>query len=430
MARFLFCPIASTGHVNPGLALAAELIRRGHNVRWYTSARFEQKVRSVGAGYVPFTKGVALEEGQIDEQLPGRTKLKGLAQMKFDMKAFIDMIPGQYLDLVEELTANPADVLVGDTASHACALAAERFHLPWAAYGISILVQSSRDTAPFGLGLPPAASAFGRLRNKALAMLVSQVLFAEPFAYYGQTVQRLGFDKPRYPMLEFSRGANLFLQGCGPSFEYPRSDMPENVRFIGALTPPAARNWVEPEWWRRLDSGVPVVLVTQGTIATNYDQLILPAIRALASEKVLVVVTTGSRPPHELGLSQLPDNVIVEQFVAYDRLMPKLSMLVTNGGYGTVQIALSHGIPMAVFAGSEEKPEVAQRVQWSGVGLGFRTKSPSEQQILVAVRHVLATPAFKQRALEMKQELSGYNAPQLGCDLLETLASQAMAARA
>ncbi len=66
MARFLLAPVAATGHVNPGLPIAAEPLRRGHEVRWYTSPRFERKVKGVGAHYVPYVKGIELQEGRID----------------------------------------------------------------------------------------------------------------------------------------------------------------------------------------------------------------------------------------------------------------------------------------------------------------------------------------------------------------------------
>src|SRR5579871_810639 len=422
MARFLFAPVAATGHVNPGLPIAAELVRRGHEVRWYTTPRFEEKVCSVGAQYVPYTRAFALEEGRIDEQFPERVKLKGIAQMKYDMKhAFIDQMPGLYEDLSEDLTRYPSDVLVGDTATSVCALVARRFQIPLAIYGFSVLLQSSRDTAPFGLGLLPNATPLGRLRNAALYGLVNRVIFKDPFDYYDAMVERIGNDKPEYPMLDFANGADLFLQGCSPSFEYPRSDMPENVRFIGAFLPSANPDWTPPDWWGRLDGSRPVVVVTQGTIATEYQELILPAIRALANTEWQVVVTTGSRPPSVLGLTSLPDNVIVEQFVPYAHLMPRASLLLTNGGYGSVQIALAHGVPLVVFGGSEEKPEVASRVSWSGIGLGFKTKRPSEAQIRTAVGKVLSTPSYRSRAQQLRQELLSYDAAKLSGDLLESL---------
>jgi hypothetical protein len=42
--------------------------------------------------------------------------------------------------------------------------------------------------------------------------------------------------------------------------------------------------------------------------------------------------------------------------------------MVTNGGYGGVQQALANGVPLVVAGDSEDKPEVAARVRWSGTG--------------------------------------------------------------
>src|SRR5262249_54874871 len=155
-------------------------------------------------------------------------------------------------------------------------LIARKYSLAWATYGISVLLQSSRDTAPFGLGLLPDVTPVGRLRNAGLYWLVNKVIFKDPFDYYDAMVERLANTRPQFPMLDFANGSDLFLQACSPSFESPRSDMPKNVHFIGAFIPPVAPDWTPPDWWERLNSDRPVVIVTQGTIATEYEELILP----------------------------------------------------------------------------------------------------------------------------------------------------------
>jgi UDP:flavonoid glycosyltransferase YjiC (YdhE family) len=101
--------------------------------------------------------------------------------------------------------------------------------------------------------------------------------------------------------------------------------------------------------------------------------------------------------------------------------MPRTSLLLTNGGYGSIQIALAHGVPIVVFGASEEKPEVANRVSWSGVGLGVKSKRPSEEQIRAAVKKVLSDPSYKGRAQHLRDELQRYNAAKLSGDYLETL---------
>lgn len=49
MARLLFGITPIDGHVAPMVTIAAELVRRGHEVRAVTGGRFLQQVRAVGA---------------------------------------------------------------------------------------------------------------------------------------------------------------------------------------------------------------------------------------------------------------------------------------------------------------------------------------------------------------------------------------------
>ena len=80
-------------------------------------------------------------------------------------------------------------------------------------------------------------------------------------------------------------------------------------------------------------------------------------------------------------------------------LMPHVSAMVTNGGYGGLHFALAHGVPLVVAGTREEKPELVARVNWSGAGIGMRTQSPSPARLRRAVRRVLDEPRFACRAL-------------------------------
>src|SRR6185295_18473193 len=103
----------------------------------------------------------------------------------------------------------------------------------------------------------------------------------------------------------------------------------------------------------------PIVHVTQGTIANAAPELIAPALEALADDDVLVVVATGGRAPDSLGLRHVPRNARIAAFVSYPELLPRTAVMITNGGYGGVQMALWQGVPLVVAGASEDKPEVA-----------------------------------------------------------------------
>jgi UDP:flavonoid glycosyltransferase YjiC (YdhE family) len=52
VSRFLFLPVPAHGHVNPSLAVAAELGRRGHQVTYVVAEEFREAVARTGADVV------------------------------------------------------------------------------------------------------------------------------------------------------------------------------------------------------------------------------------------------------------------------------------------------------------------------------------------------------------------------------------------
>ena len=120
---------------------------------------------------------------------------------------------------------------------------------------------------------------------------------------------------------------------------------------------------------------------------------------ALAGEDVTVVVSTGGRPLS--ALPPLPANARAAAYLPYAVLLPRTSVLVTNGGYGGVQQAVGHGIPVVVAGQTEDKVEVSARVGWSGAGINLKTNRPTPEAVRLAVRSVLADPTFRARAQEL-----------------------------
>jgi UDP:flavonoid glycosyltransferase YjiC (YdhE family) len=200
---------------------------------------------------------------------------------------------------------------------------------------------------------------------------------------------------------------DAYLQETVAGFEYPRSDLAPSVRFVGPILAPPSEDFVEPPWWDELGTGRPVVHVTQGTLDNaDLDRLLTLSIRALAHDDVLVVATTGGPDPEPLRRRGLPANVRLERFVPHDLLLPHVDVMVTNGGYGGVQQALANGVPLVVAGDSEDKPEVAARVQWSRTGINLHTGRPSQAQVARAVRRVLAHDSYRHRARELQAEIA------------------------
>ncbi|MCU0493475.1 MAG: hypothetical protein MUD01_17960 [Chloroflexaceae bacterium] len=418
MARFILATVPLTGHVVPGLPIARALVRQGHSVWWYGGARFRPQIEATGAHFLPMQAAYDYDDSDIEAAFPALRGLTGLARVKMQTRLFfVEAMRGQAADLRQAVAELHPDVLLGDASFRGGELVSEQTGVPWASFNISCLLADSRDST---IGSLPNASLLGQLRNLAFNRGLIPLLFGDVNACYNQVRRDAGLP-PRPGTFFYHLSPFLHMQPTVPAFEYPRRDLPRQVHFIGPLLPEAHTDFAPPLWWPELQGCRPVVLVTQGTLATDPSQLLAATLRALAADDVLVVATTGGRPVEGLGL--LPANARVVPFIPYRHLLPRVRVMVTNGGYGGVQQALAHGVPLVVAGGSEEKPEIANRVGWAGAGINLRTGTPSPARIRQAVHAVLARPGYRQQAQRLATEFAAYDAPTAAVGLLERLAA-------
>lgn len=419
MARFLFAATPAAGHVNPGLPIAAALAAAGHDVRLTTGPEFETAATRAGARFVPLPAEAHVDSAQLDERFPGRSRRTGPRQLRHDLvHLFTEPAAAQAEHLLALHAAEPADALVGDTAFVGATLAAERAGLPLGVYGISVFPYASRDVAPFGSVLPPRADLPGRIRNRVLGAALRRLIAGPTVAELDRQRRRVGLPPARRAVLDWSDRIGLYLQLSPPEFDYPRSDLPAVVHAIGMPEPPAPAGWTPPAWWKELDDR-PLVVVTQGTVATDPGKLLRPALAGLAGEPVRVVAITAT--PDQLG--PIPPNAVTADFVPYGPLFRRAAAVVTNGGFGGVQLAIAHGVPLVAAGRTEDKGEVCARVAWSGVGVDLRADRPSPEQVRDGVRAVLGTPAYGDRARALAGTAPSARAAARAADLLTTLAT-------
>jgi len=397
------------GHVQPLLPVVRALVDAGHSVRFLTGQRYRGAVESAGATFLPLPEGADFDDRKIDETFPGRVGLTGPAAIRYDMiEIFLKPVPLQLASVDEALAAEHTDVILSESMFAAMVVLLARPKAdrpPVVNLGMVPLGMKSVDTAPFGLGIPPLPGAFGRMRNAMLSVVSEKIVFAPVQKVAEELVQRLAGTKAPGFFLNWPASADAVIQFTVPEFEYPRSDLPESVHFVGPVSRSAPNAGPLPEWWKELDGSKPVVHVTQGTVANqDWEELVLPTIRGLANDNVLVVVSTGGRDVATLG--ELPANVRAAEYLPYDELLPRTDVMVTNGGYGGVHFALTHGVPLVVAGMTEDKAEVTARVAWSGAGVNLRTNRPTAEKVSEGVRRVLADPSYRDRSTHLGVAIS------------------------
>lgn len=434
MARFLVAATSIPGHVFPLLAVSQHLVSRGHEVVVHTGSLFKDRAEATGARFVAFRPEIDFDYRRLDDHFPERRKIKpGPAQLCFGLKHFVaDAIPYQIAGIRDIGSEFPMDAIIVDamfSGTFPLLLGPPEERVPIVALGIAPLALSSADTAFFGTALPPAGTPQERARNVAMNSHLQQAIFGSTQQYFNDILVK-GGSRP-LPAFLFDAMITLpdmYFQLAARAFEYPRAEMPDNVRFVGPLLPPPSADSSLPPWWDEVDKGGSIVLVTQGTVANeDLGRLVGPTLTALANEDLIVIAGTGG-PPVEAIPVALPPNARAGTFLPFDRLLSKVSVMVTNGGYGAVTQALSLGVPLVVAGDSEDKPEVAARVAWAGAGINLGTGRPTGSQIREAVRAVLTNPRYRQRAQALCAAFARHNARNEIAELVEGLAADGIAA--
>ncbi|MGP4058839.1 glycosyltransferase [Mycobacterium sp. 4D054] len=411
MSQILIASCPPVGHISPLLNVARGLAARGDRVSVLTSSRHADKIRAVGADPVPLPYAADYDDSSFDADLPGRAQTSGLARLNFDIEhIFVRPMPVQFGALKELSASHHYDAVIADALFLGVLpllLGDRGARPPILSYSTTPLFLTSRDTAPAGPGIAPMRGVVGRLRNCALTLATQRAGLRPAHRAAERMLAAMGVPKLPVFVLDSAVLADRVIVPTIPEFEYRRSDLPPHVRFVGAVSPPPADDFVAPPWWHELDSSRPVVHVTQGTV-DNADlrRLVEPTIEALAAENVTLVVTTGGRPLSEIRTS-LPANTFAAEYLPHEVLLPRVDVMVTNGGYGAVQRALAAGVPMVVAGRTEDKPEVAARVRHFGVGVDLRTATPTSHTVRRAVRQVLHDAAYRAQARRLQCAYAG-----------------------
>jgi UDP:flavonoid glycosyltransferase YjiC (YdhE family) len=139
---------------------------------------------------------------------------------------------------------------------------------------------------------------------------------------------------------------------------------------------------------------------------------------------VEVIGTTGGRAdPGELGLSPLPANAHITRWVRHADILPRCAALVTTGGPATIMAGLTAGVPLVVVPTTWDKPDNAQRVVESGVGVRLRPRRCNPDRLREAVERVLGDPSYLAEARRAQARLAAAPGPAGAAELLGRLAS-------
>lgn len=410
--KILFANVPADGHFNPLTSLAVYLKSIGYDVRWYSSSQYADKIAKLKIRYYPFKKALEVTGDNVDTLFPGRSKCRSqVSKLRFDLINFFILRSSEYYEDIEEIRQSfPFDLMICDVAFSAIPLVKEKFNVPVISIGVFPLAESSKDLAPNGLGITPDNSWLGGMRQSVLRFIADKFLFAEPTRVMTELFKQYSVEIEKSNVFDvLYRKSTLMLQSGTAGFEYNRSDLNKNVRFIGPLLPYSASNGNVPWFNEKLRQYKKVILVTQGTVEKDHEKILVPTLEAFKNSDCLVVATTGGSKTAALKAKYPFDNIIIEDFIPFADVMPYADVYVTNGGYGGVMLAIENQLPMVLAGVHEGKNEINARLGYFKLGINLGTESPKTAQLRSAVEKVLSQDTYLQNVKKLSMEFSKFN---------------------
>jgi len=417
--RFLFVEWEGGGNLPPSLALARQLVTRGHAVRVLGEPCNQDEIQAAGCTFRSYThaphRATKAPEADFLRDWEARSTREALARLQ-DRLMYGPALD-YATDTLAELEREPADAVVINYALYGAMAAAEKARVPHALLVPGLYEVPCPGAPPFGLALLPNQSWVGRLRDR-LVTRVGTRLFAHGLPALNAARTQLGLDRLRHPWQQFDR-ADRVLVLTSPAFDWPASSRPPNVCYVGPQLddPTWAQPWSSP--WPA-DHPDPLLVVSFSTTFQNQVALLQRVIDAMAGLPVRVLVTLG--PTLAPERFHAPPNVLLTPSAPHAQVFPQASAVVTHAGHGTVIRALAAGVPLICLPMGRDQPENTVRVVARGAGIRL-SSTATVPQVRQAVQRVLADVRFREAAQRFARRIAEEAQQSRAVDLLEELAA-------
>ncbi|HYZ86754.1 MAG TPA: glycosyltransferase, partial [Bryobacteraceae bacterium] len=412
----------SLGDVNPYIALASELQRRGHDVTIASSEFYRERIGSEGIHFAPVRPDLSglIADAEIRKRIMDlRSGTEYLVT-----KLLVPNIHESYEDLLA--AAEPADLLISHSVTYALPIVAEKLRKPWLSVALAPLAFFSSYEPPV-TPLAPWINRLGILGRWPYGLLLKAInsetrQWAEPIV---QLRNRVGLAGPaENPILRgmFSPHGTLAL--FSPLLASPQPDWPNNTVITGFTW--VDRRQAEDHRLDQLDDflqdGPPPVVFTLGSAAVmdpgSYFQEAMKATKLLGTRSILLV-----GPMSQPGMDNVDrKSTLVLDYAPFSRVMPRASIIVHQGGIGTLGQAMRSANPMLVVPFSHDQPDNAYRAARLGIAR-VQNRQNFEARAVARQLRALDSPKYRERARTVGRQVEQEDGARVAADYIDHFGS-------
>ncbi|HZB89120.1 MAG TPA: glycosyltransferase [Terracidiphilus sp.] len=418
--RIVLSNIGTFGDINPLVAVALELKRRGHTAVMALPDVYRAKIEPLGLAFHAVRPDIDPSNSILVEMVYDvkHGTEHGLRDFLFPT------LRESYDDLLAAATTPVrADLLLLGELNYAGPIVAEMTGIPWASYVLAPLSFFSAFDPPVLPPYPKLARAdklagMGRVMRR-LARFATRKWPQPVYALRHE----LGLERGANPLFDAKHSPHLVLALFSHVLGEAQKDWPPNTLIAGFCfyDSDAGNAALAPHLEKFVASGEPPVVFTLGSAAVlaagDFYEVSATVAQRLGVRAVLLI---GSDPRNRPA-PPIPESICVAEYAPYSALFPRARLVVHQGGVGTTAQCLRAGRPMLIMPYSHDQPDNARRMRRLGVSRTMQKASYTPARVAEKLAAMLETPKFEARAADVARQLAGEDGVKTACDALEAL---------
>lgn len=362
--------VPTSGHVDPSLPLAAELVSRGHEVIYYLTQAYQARVEETGAEYRE-TPGILAD--YFDAVSLQFNPVRLATQL---LESTYELLP-LFLEVVAE---EKPDYIIADAMC------------PWGhltAAKASIPIISSMAL----IDVPPSYLPKSGHLGQALSLMPRFLPWLRPFRTAVRHLQKDHALKiPSFTQIINAPG-DLTISYTSAQIFPQANKLGDSYLFIGPAIDARPASIVFP--FEALEPERPLIYITLGTVFNNNPTFFQNCIEAFKESAYQVVISLGRRLPVS-QFEPLPPNFIIRDYVPQFEILQRAALFVSHGGVNSIHQALYHGVPLLIIPQQLEHALVSVRMAELGAAIALR--KPNVAKLQQAASRLLNDSAYRRRA--------------------------------
>lgn len=365
MSKIVFFCIPAHGHTNPTLGVVRELIRRGHEVIYYSYNIMKEKIEETGAHFI------SCDTYDCEQSLTPEDQTRVGKDLAFSMQILVDTTLALDEMITKDLEKIQPDCIVADSMAVWGKAAAIKHHIPFVS-----------STTTFAFNKHSA-----KIMKQSPKELFSMIRSAPQINRHIKRLQQNGY--PIRSVLDILQNddqtdtivyTSSRFQPCAETFS-------DKYVFVGPSVRPSEE--VISKTANKL------IYFSMGTVNNDMFSLYQNCIEAFRETPYQVILSVGNLTDLSL-FTDIPTNIIIKSHVDQIAVLKEADVFFSHCGMNSVNESLYYSVPLIMMPQTAEQGGVCTRVKQLGAGIQLTEISP--QSIRQAAEEIFRNPSYKKAA--------------------------------